>query len=666
MPLVKTVKPIYDTFAGSPIEIPAGYQVNITGQTGDMYNVACMFDGELVKVIASHDELYGTPPQSITASVIDQPDPYAVSSDEETSSTPVVYPLVPRIYQEFGITWLLYPKQREEGYTFYGGLLADAPGVGKTLQACEAANRVMRALTEKRDPLAYCYPTPDFPLDQLESNTEQENPHPIFHPAWALPHNTWPDEHSPTLRPVTYIVSPNHLCEMWFKYIRKQYPNDSVALCTGDTQEKRMRALRANTRWKIINYEMCRPAKAPDQETDYIKTEVKKIINGHEYTFMEDVLKPEYVKPVTFGDIIEPQRPVCVIFDECHRLKSSKSKQAREANRIFKNTPYKFLLSATPIKREADDLFYQLHILDPMMFGHEQVFANKYCIYDQTQYGKRDVQLRVFAKRMFWVNRIEANKDAIDYFSKLTSTTTSNKGYQVSFAKPNLQGWVLGRSYKDVGMYLPDTISATIPVLMDDKIRKIYEQVKAQFKATFDELGTDVDLNSYMDILHTTRHLTAACNNKLQAVQDLIEDNPGPHLIFCEYTDIGHFLAQKLGTEFVSGETDVHDRMPIILKCIEQGKPVVATGRAVGTGVNGMESCKTIIFYEEDYTPGEMYQRISRVQRFDPNLKKGETKDPILVFYVNVTDSIDVRVHDVQTNRSHSIKDIISVELGVK
>lgn len=641
---------VFDTFNGELITLPKGYRVKINGNpTQDTFSIECLMRGGVVKALATHDDLFDTPL------------PITPADEPEEIKDP--YPLTPRIYQEFGITWLIWRKK---------GILADAPGVGKTLQASEAASRVMRALTEKRDPLAYCYNT-SFAEDALKANTKQSNPHPHMHPIWALPKNEWPELINPdNYNSCTVIIAPTHLCGQWFKYIRKQYPDDSVSLAVNDTKENRMRVLRPGYKWYIVNYEMMRPAPEP-KNSDYEEVEVPYTTsNGQTYTFKERRLKATYQAPVTYSDLLTKLKPICAIFDECHKLKSPKSKQAKECADFSAKIPYKFLLSATPIKREADDLYHQLHIIDPSMFHRASYFLDDYCLYDRGTYANRNVRLRTAAKRNLWVNRVGDFTQEQDntYFSQMSATDTINKAYKVNFYNPNLKGYILGRSYKDVGLYLPEVISATIPVLLETSVREVYEQIKTQYRATFQDLADDVDLNSFIAVLHTLRFTTAASQNKIDAVKNLVEENPGPHLIFCEYTggnDMfgpGASLAKALDGVFISGNTPSEERMSRILDAINQGKPVVTTGKAVGTGVNGMESCKTVIFFEEDYTPGEMYQRISRVQRYDPNLKEDDIKDPILVFYVNCVDTIDERVHEIQSNRSASIKDVIKVELA--
>lgn len=660
---VNTVEPIYDTFKGQPIYIPQGYTVKVTGESSGFYHITTIlpaFGLKPIRTTATAQQL-GIQPAPTTP-LNDESD---VEADEPAVGPPQA--LVPRIYQEYGITFLLYKTK---------AFLADAPGVGKTLQALEASWRAMNAAKLGIDPLSLCY------LTDYRNSHDEKNTHPTERPEWATPHQQWVTSNISTSNtssinvsvrqrdyywasnyrdnPCTVIVAPNHLCSMWYKAIRAQYPDAYVALATGGGSNKaeRLSVITPGHQFVIVNYEMMRAAPEP-KDKDYV---TKTIPTGYGYDIETKVLRDDYVVPRTFVDALNDLNPMCVIFDESHNLKSVKSKQAKECAAFAHRIPYRFLLTATPIKREADDLYMQFHVIDPERFDgrHLNGFTYQYCFYNQTEYGKTNIQLRDYAKREFWFNRIgtqsDQSYDASDIFTK-----KSNKRYDVDFNNPNLAGYILGRSYKDVGLYLPPVLPATIPVEMDAQIRKIYEKMKKSYVADFEEYGT-IEINSMIAMLHNLRILTA-CPNKYKAVQELIEDNEGPFAIFCEYRPSGQFLADILGTTFISGDVPVEERENLVASLLAEGKPIVGMGRVIGTGINAMADCNVVVNFEADWTPGERTQRIGRVQRFSPNRPEGQ---PVLLFDVMVTDSIDQHVYEVQRNRGISIRDIITVELGLK
>lgn len=671
-PYVDTLlEDVYDTYKGIPIHIPSKYMVRVTSKPAPQYLKCSCIDPKLGKTVfftAHTDTLKSTHLEILKEDAADES---LLSNPVMTGIPPVGSgPKVLRIYQEYGATFLIYKQ---------AAILADAPGVGKTLQALIASHRVTLALEQKIDPLNLCYTT--------KFQDDENNHHPITRPEWATPQpiwhtstpNKWGIKVSTKLQnnfywgsyqPVVVIVAPNHLTNMWYREIRSQFPDEHVAVATHDTKANRLSVLKPGCRFYVVSYEMMRKAKPP-KDSDYTSETVDYHLKGETYHVKEKKLKPEYVKPYTYLDALTALNPVCVIYDESHKLKSSKSKQARACAEFSETIPYRFLLSATPIKKEADDLHWQLHIVDPMNFAANKYskFCEDYCVFVQGSYRKMNLQLKDPIKRKFWFNRIGTQAEIDREFNTLNMfTKLSNKKYDVSFTNPNLNGYILGRSYKDVGIYLPRVIPATIPVLMNTECRIIYDNMIANYRADFGDEA--IEINSLMALLHSMRIMTV-CPNKLEKVKELVEegDSEGPYVIFCEYKPSGEYLSKMFDTTFISGAIKDYEREEVIDKLLDEGKVIVGLGSVIGTGINALARCNTIINFEADYTPGERTQRIGRVQRFsairEAKVKETGEDQPIILYDVVVTDSIDEKVFEIQRNRGKSIADIIKVELGL-
>jgi hypothetical protein len=109
---------------------------------------------------------------------------------------------------------------------------------------------------------------------------------------------------------------------------------------------------------------------------------------------------------------------------------------------------------------------------------------------------------------------------------------------------------------------------------------------------------------------------------------------------------------------------------------------VVATIKSLSEGVD-LSNCNTVYFFEEDFTPGKMYQFLSRVRRHRDNstgtvsitedllglshlhVDEDPNDKPIIVRYFHAYKTIDERIHAVQSNRAVDVKDIIKVELAL-
>lgn len=117
-----------------------------------------------------------------------------VSEEEEENK-----PLELRPYQEIGCDWLCDKKR---------AFLTDYPGLGKTLQASEAA-----------------------------------------------------------VRPVL-VTAPSYLTEQWSEHLHRQYPNDRIVLATGTIDRfKRQKRLNRRADWYIVNHEMMRSFTMPEVKT---------------------------------------------------------------------------------------------------------------------------------------------------------------------------------------------------------------------------------------------------------------------------------------------------------------------------------------------------------------------------------------------------------------
>lgn len=660
-PYVDTLlEDVYDTYKGIPIYIPAKYMVRVTSDISNEYMKCQCIEPKLGRTVSFVVSKAALKSHKTDAAI---PKPHLLSADGNTSSnfgqvSPVESspkiegPKTPRIYQEYGATFLIYKQ---------AAILADAPGVGKTLTALIASYRVTKALEEKIDPISLCY--------EKTFEPDENNHHPLERPEWATPQNSfWWGSY----KPVTVVVAPNHLTNMWYREIRSQFPDEHVAVATHDSKANRLSALKPGCRFYVVSYEMMRKAKPP-KDDDYTYEMVDYTVKGDVFHVKEKKLKPTYIKPRTYLDALSELNPVCVIYDESHKLKSSKSKQARACAEFSETIPYRFLLSATPIKKEADDLHWQLHIVDPQTFSANEYskFCEDNCIYVQGSYKKMNLQLKDPIKRKFWFNRIGTQAQIDHEFNTLNMfTKLGNKKYDVSFTNPNLNGYILGRSYKDVGIYLPRVIPATIPVLMNSDTRVIYNNMIENYRAEFESLGEAIEINSLMALLHSMRILTV-CQNKLEKVKELVEegDSEGPYVIFCEYKPSGEFLSKMFDTTFISGAIPDYKREQVIEDLLDEGKVIVGLGSVIGTGINALARCNTIINFEADYTPGERTQRIGRVQRYsairEQRVKETGEDQPIILYDVVVTDSIDEKVFEIQKNRGKSIADVIKVELGL-
>lgn len=315
-----------------------------------------------------------------------------------------------------------------------------------------------------------------------------------------------------------------------------------------------------------------------------------------------------------------PQKIKSFVFDESHHLKNKDSKQAQGARTlIFTYKPeYVIAISATPIKREADDLYMQLHILRPDVFTKYKTFVDTFCEKEETPWGTKVIGVH--------------DKTGL---LKL------------------LEGIILRRSYNEVGMELPDLIESIVPVEFTEAQRTSYETLKHELILKVADFEEEIPYMWAIQALQTLRRMTAT-DDKIEAICDIALEAELP-VIFTHYKDTAKRIAEQLKVPAITGEIPAEKRQEIA----KAQKIVVCTIDSMTEGVD-LSHMQTVIFAEEDYTPGSNYQALSRVRRFGARLDK-----PIIKYCVHIEDSIDEHIHGIAEKRYQTATGILADVIGV-
>jgi len=406
--------------------------------------------------------------------------------------------LIPRPYQLEGIEWLASKRR---------AMLVDAPGLGKTLQAAEAA-----------------------------------------------------------IKPVL-ISAPSYLTEHWAEFIYEQFPGDSISLAMGD-RTRRTKTLQRDADWYIINHQMLRTYDMPKGIQTFI-------------------------------------------VDESHHMKSHKAEMSQYALIIALQVPRVYLLTATPIIREPDDLFMQLRLLDPVTFDNYERFVSAFCN-------------RTWGPFQFEIHGLKRG-------------TNFNKIYA---------GYSLGRTYEQVKLDLPELIESKLILTPPPDFIAKYRKAKTDY------LLDDRVLNSPLEVLRELRRMTV-CPQKVDAIKALLEDSPGKSVVFCWYRDTAALLGEALNAPVITGALKPSDRRMLALK---RNDCIVATIASLSEGVD-LSFCRTVVFAEQDYTPGRLHQAISRVHRFSADVT------PVRVFYALMKGTVDEVIHHCVDRRISSVYEVLAMAL---
>jgi superfamily II DNA or RNA helicase len=354
------------------------------------------------------------------------------------------------------------------------------------------------------------------------------------------------------------VACPAYLMDHWYTLLTSMFPRDAVTLCEG-TRLARLRGLAAHAAYTIVNIEMLRSYPIP--------------------TIYE-----------TF------------IIDESHELRGRYSKQANQALQVAQYTPNVFMLTATPIYKDPDDLYMQLRILYPNRFKSYNAFIQEHCKYITTP----------------WAIKVVGERPSL---------------------RALLREYSLARTYEDVGKQLPPIIEDTIEVRFSPAQQKAYDTLKKEWR--FEHIPAE----SVGERIALLRRMTLT-EQKVDALTKLLEP-PMPTIIFTSYIETCETLASKLGATMVHGGIDAKQRVTLA----KQSQLVVANIPSLKAGID-LSHMRRIIYFEDDPTYGAMKQTRGRVQR-------GDSQETILVYHLHIRRSVDMALHRLSGRRGVKAQDIL-------
>jgi len=377
------------------------------------------------------------------------------------------------------------------------------------------------------------------------------------------------------------IVScPKYLVGQWEQWILTYMPDRTVQACRGDRFRKSGQ-IKADVDFVIINQEMLR-------------------------THFKELAERNKARPWK-----------TLIIDESHHLKNKDAIRSKNAAKLARTIEYVFELTATPIWKEVDDLWMQLHILHPDIFPSYNYFVDTYCIADQTRFGPKILGVK---------------KEMLPELEEMLSHVK------------------LGRTYAQAGRELPPLIEKTVTFDLNPAIRKIYNQTKSYWIEEIDQ-----GYANYASVLHALRQITG-CAAKAETVAELLEDVKGQALIFVWYRDQAEMIHQALpGSVVITGAMPEKQRQ---LVAKTAGGHVIATISALCEGID-LSHMRTVVFAEEHWPPGANHQALSRVRR---ERQEDSNEEPVVAYYVHAKDTVDERIHLVTQTRQATIRDVLGLE----
>ena len=308
-----------------------------------------------------------------------------------------------------------------------------------------------------------------------------------------------------------------------------------------------------------------------------------------------------------------------IIADEGHKIKENSSGQSRAMHRLGARADYRLLLTGTLITNKELDVFSQYRFLNTAVFGSSfYSFRNRY--FEMTGYGNHTPVFRS------WM--------LDDFLRRLHSIA-----YRVTKAEC---------------LDLPETTEEVIPVTLEPKAKRIYEELE---KDSVAELrgGEITAMNVLTKLLRLSQvtgghitdddtgqhHISTA---KLEALSDIIDSaaEQGEKLVIMarfvpELNDI-EALLEKKKISYASVRGGVKDRTAEVTRFQKDPDCQVFVGQiaAAGLGIT-LTAASTMVFYSLDYSMSNFDQAKARIHR------AGQTKNCHYIYLV-CTGTVDRKI----------------------
>jgi SNF2 family DNA or RNA helicase len=308
-------------------------------------------------------------------------------------------------------------------------------------------------------------------------------------------------------------------------------------------------------------------------------------------------------------ELLKIQAKVLVV-DECHYIKSRKTKRTKAVKLLSKDIPYTIALSGTPLTNRPAELFTTLNLIRPDLYPSFWSFAHRYCCPIRMPWG--------------WEYKGASHLDELH--NNLKSTM------------------MIRRLKKDVLKELPDKTREVVPLKL--KGYKKYGEAENDF----------INWLSKKSLVKARRAMRAEAMVKLgyllrlsaklkirkggKWIDDFLKGNDEKLVVFCTHKKIIKKLHDwyKDISVVVDGSVIGHKRKLAVMKFQRDKKIRIFIGniKAAGLGID-LWAASTCVFMELDWVPGNHTQAEDRLHRIGQ-------KDAVMIYYLIAKDTIEEKL----------------------
>jgi len=311
-----------------------------------------------------------------------------------------------------------------------------------------------------------------------------------------------------------------------------------------------------------------------------------------------------------------------LVADEAHYLKTPTAKRTK----LFFAIPAKrtLFLTGTPILNRPIELWPMLQRLDPLDLGRDKwAFGYRYCNLRQKRVG--------FSKTVYdW-----------------------NGSNNLDELQEKLRAKCMVRRLKaDVLTELPAKRRQIIPLDHSGATKLLEAERKLAREVGFEEMARRLESGAAVGMteMSKVRHELglAKVDKAIDHITDLLE-NTGKVVVFAHHRDVIEALVnglQPFNPLVITGATDAKSRQ-LRVELFQAGpgnRVFIGQIQAAGVGIT-LTAASTVVFVEQDWTPGNMAQAEDRCHRIGQ-------KESVLIQYLVFDESLDANMANTLIRKS--------------
>ncbi len=329
---------------------------------------------------------------------------------------------------------------------------------------------------------------------------------------------------------------------------------------------------------------------------------------------------------------------ICIL-DESQAIKNPRANVSQAVCEI--NTPYRYILSGTPLQNNTFDLFSQFNFINPGLLGNQEFFKDEFST-PIDKYGDSD---------------------------------------KSQLLRKMIYPFMLRRTKEQVAKDLPEKTESIIYCEMESYQRKVYESLKNEYRdKILGKIAEEGVAKSAFLILEGLNKLRMACDCpslikdedtrrfksesvKLNELVREMDENAGHHkvLIFSQFLGMLALIKDQLELKgikhlYLDGNTAAKDRQGLVDSFQNDAdiKVFLISLKAGGVGLN-LTAADYVYIVDPWWNPAVEDQAIDRTHRIGQ-------KNNIFAYKLICKDTIEEKIHQLQQKKKKLAKEIVSEE----